>query len=121
VATQIKLMQRDLTPVDFEFSLGDFKSVQAYNEKLAHLVLTRQLDGRDHGSLQNGIANAIRALQRPAQGSQQNVNVVVSDPDVIIAGFVNSLPGPLRNVVIVWGQQQRRLRMAGPSQPSVVA
>lgn len=71
-ATQIKLMQRDLNPVDFQFTFSTLEGIREYNEHLAHLVLQRQLDGRDHGSLQNGIRNATTALIGP---SSVNVNV----------------------------------------------
>jgi hypothetical protein len=117
---QIKAMQRASEPIALTFSIEDVPGIKAFNRDLVKLSFDRKLDGRTIGAINGIIANQLRAFI-PQPGTQQNVNVVVSDPDVIIAGFVNSLPGPLRNAVIVWGQEQRRLRMAGPSQPSVVA
>jgi len=81
-ATQIKLMQRDLKPVDFDFSFATLDEIKAYNEKLAHLVLQRQLDGRDHGSLQNGIRNATIALIGPSR-TEINVNTEVNLPAIL--------------------------------------
>jgi hypothetical protein len=111
-------MQRDLTSQDFQFSFGTLESIREYNEKLAHLVLDRKLDGRDHGSLQNGIANAIRALIGP-QDVTQTVQVNTGATKVVtldeLTDVLGSFPLETQDLVIN-ALKQRRIGIAPGSQ-----
>jgi hypothetical protein len=120
-ATQIKLMQRDLAPVDFDFSFSTLHAIRAYNEQLAHLLLQRKLDGRDHGSLQNGVGNAIRALLGP-QGMTQTVQVNMEAAHAVsldeLTSALGALPLETQDLVIN-ALKQRRIGIppGGQAQP----
>ena len=73
VATQIKLLQRDLTPVDYaRLDFGSLESIKRFNEHITHLCMRRKISGRDYSALQHGIGNAIQIL-KPSQGVQLTV------------------------------------------------
>ena len=73
VATQIKLLQRDLTPVDYaRLDFGSLESIKRFNEHITHLCMRRKISGRDYSALQHGIGNAIQIL-KPPQGVQLTV------------------------------------------------
>lgn len=91
LATQIKLMERDMTPVDFKFSFATLDTVREYNERITHLSLQRKLDGRDYGSLQHGVANALRALIPSGGGVQQTVELNLSRGVITIDELADAL------------------------------
>ena len=73
VATQIKLLQRDLTPVDYaRLDFGSLEAIKRFNEHITHLCMRRKISGRDYSALQHGIGNAIQIL-KPSQGVQLTV------------------------------------------------
>jgi hypothetical protein len=91
---QVQLLERTLTPVDWDFNPQTTEELRTLQVELMHRHLKREISPQDVALMGQSLGNLIKMIV-PAQAP-------AVDKEAIVAEYINSLPAELHNANLAY-------------------